>query len=772
MVAGVLASWLILPGLYLYAVVRDMALVFILDDQATNRLLLSKLASAIENDVEVAAFEQPSLALAECTHRAPDLIVTDYKMPGMSGADFIRQLRGTAQCHDIPVMVLTAYHDREIRMQALEAGATDFLLTPLDGAEFVTRARNLLQLRAQQKVLESRAYLLAHELEESERSREETARNDREVLAQVINTVPAFIMAVDASGRCIFVNANQAQNAGGSPSDYVGRPVTILLGDRAIANLDRDQQVFCSGRPISGFEEEIVGPDGAHRVFETAKTPLRDAHQQIIAVVTTSTDITSRKAAEDRMFYMAHHDALTGLANRILLLNAMEKEIRASSNSSRKFALLLLDLDRFKAVNDGFGHPVGDWLLQEIAARLTECCGPNDMVARLGGDEFAILHVCAPPFFDPGQLADRVVRAVTAPILHKGYPLHITASVGLTLFPGDGPDSETLQRNADLAMYQAKAEGKNTYRFFRPALKIQTASALELEIGMREALKSEQFRLLYQPQIDLSTGRVLGVEALLRWERPGFGTLSPGSFLRVAEDTGLIGDIGAWVMRTALHHAAQWRKQDGRGLRVAVNISPSQFLRQDVVALVAEALAETGLPADLLELELIESTLLDDRPATTNALRALSNRGVRFSIDDFGIGYASLSYFKRVTISRIKIDRSYIQSFPASREDEAIVCSAVALGRSLHIPVLAEGIETVQELSAVKQAGCDEGQGFYFSEPLMPELILPILQTARRVAQDIASNHCAGPVGRSRIRSGRDNAALAAYMRSRSLAAA
>ena len=704
-----------------------MTLVFILDDQATNRLLLSKLALSVETDLEVVTFEDPSSALVDCAQRTPDLIISDYKMPSLSGAEFIRRLRAIPQCHDIPVIVLTAYHDREIRMRALEAGATDFLLTPLDSAEFASRARNLLHLRAQQKLLESRAHLLAHELEESERSREEAARNDREVLAQVIDTVPAFIMAADQSGRCIFVNASQAQYAGGVPSDYVGRSVTALLGDRAQSNLDRDRQIFHTGQPMSGFEEEIVGPDGARRVFETAKTPLRDAKQNIIAVVTISTDVSSRKAAEDRMAYMAHHDALTGLANRVLLLDRIEKEIRFSRAPRRKFALLLLDLDRFKAVNDGFGHPVGDWLLQEIAARLTECCGPDDMVARLGGDEFAILHVGYKTCFDPAHLADHVVRAVTAPIVHQGYPLYVTASVGLTVFPQDGQDSETLQHNADLAMYQAKAEGKNTYRFFRPALKLATASALELEISMREALKSDQFRLVYQPQIDLSTGKVLGVEALLRWERPGHGTLSPDCFLRVAEETGLIGDIGAWVMRTAVQHGAQWRRQDGRGLRVAVNISPSQFLRQDMVALVDQILDETGFPADLLELELIESTLLDDRPATTEALRALSARGVRFSIDDFGMGYASLSYFKRATISRIKIDRSYIQHFPASREDQAIVSSAVALGRALNIPVLAEGIETIQELSAVKRVGCDEAQGFYFSKPLSHDRILSVM---------------------------------------------
>jgi diguanylate cyclase (GGDEF)-like protein/PAS domain S-box-containing protein len=727
MVAGVLVSRLIPPGVCRYAAVRNMALVFIVDDQATNRLLLSKLAYSIASKIEIAAFDDPCSALTECARRTPDLIVSDYKMPSMSGADFICRLRATSRCHDIPIMVLTAYNERDIRMEALEAGATDFLLTPVDNDEFVTRARNLLHLRAQQKQLENRAHTLAHDLEESERSREEAARNDREVLAQVIDTVPAFIMAADESGRCIFVNASQAQDAGGVPSDYVGRSATALLGDRAQSNLDRDRKIFHSGRPMSGFEEEIVGPDGAHRVFETAKTPLRDARQDIIAVVTISTDITSRKAAEQRMSYMAHHDALTGLPNRLLLFARIQEEISTARANGGKFALLLLDLDRFKAVNDGFGHPVGDWLLQEIAGRLTENCRAEDMVARLGGDEFAILHVNRNLSFDPARLADRVVRAVTAPIVHKGYPLYVTASLGLTIFPTDGHDTETLQRNADLAMYQAKAEGKNTYRFFRPTLKDEMAAALQLEVGMRDALTLNQFRLLYQPQIELRTGEVLGVEALLRWERPGHGTLAPGYFLPVAEETGLIAEIGAWVMRTAVHQAAHWRRQDGRAVRVAVNVSPSQFLRQDVFALVDQTLDETGYPSELLELELTESTLLDDRPATADALRALSSRGVRFSIDDFGIGYASLSYFKRVAISRIKIDRSYIQHFPASREDEAIVRSAVALGRTLNIPVLAEGVETAQELSALRQVGCDEAQGFYFSKPLSHDQVLSVM---------------------------------------------
>jgi len=704
-----------------------MTSVFIVDDQATNRLLLSRLASSIESDIQVAAFDDPIGALTECGQRTPDLVISDYKLGQMSGAEFIQRLRSINQCHDVPIMVLTAYDERTFRMAALEAGATDFLLSPVDHTEFLSRARNLLQLRKQQKRLEGRATVLADELLQSERAREEIARNDREVLGQVIDTVPAFIMAADQSGRCIFVNASQARYAGGSPSDYVGQPITLLLGDRSTLALAQDREIFLTGQPMSGLEEEITGRDGARRLFDTIKTPLRDARHNIVGVVTISTDITARKAAEEQMTYMAHHDALTGLPNRVLLLHRLQMEIESARQNGRKFALLFLDLDRFKAVNDGFGHPVGDWMLQEIATRLTEACSAEDLVARLGGDEFAILHVGFGTSYDPAVLADRVVRAATAPISHKGYPLYTSVSVGVTVFPTDGQDAETLQRNADLAMYQAKADGKNTYRFFYSTLTEKMESLLRLEVEVREALKLEQFTLRYQPQIDLRTGVICGVEALLRWERPGDDLLLPARFLPVAEESGLIADIGAWVIKTAATHAATWLRDNGRGLRVAVNVSPSQFLRQDVFALVTQTLDATGLPSELLDLELTESTLLDDRPQIAEMLRALTDRGVHFSIDDFGMGYASLRYFKRVSIGRIKIDQSYIRNFPASPEDRAIVESAIALGRALGIPVLAEGVETAQELLAVRQAGCDQAQGFYFGKLLTYDQVLPLL---------------------------------------------
>ena len=705
-----------------------MACVVIVDDQATNRLLLSKLASLIENEIKVLSFEDPICALRECDHHDPDLIITDYNMVTMNGAEFIGHLRASARCHDVPIMVLTAYNDRPFRMAALQAGATDFLLTPVDQGEFISRARNLLQLRKQQKILESRATILADELLESERAREEIARNERETLSQVINTVPSFIMAADRSGKCIFVNASQARYAGGLPSDYVGRPVATLLGDRTERCVEQDQEIFRTGQPMAGLEEEIIASDGMRRTFATIKTPLRAAKQDIIAVVTTSTDITSHKEAEARMTFMAHHDGLTGLPNRLRLVDRMQIEMRAAKTCGRKLALFFIDIDRFKAINDGFGHSVGDWLLQEVASRLTDHCSAEDTVARLGGDEFAILHVGINGPADAARLADAVIRAVAAPILHKGHPLYITVSIGITIFPTDGLDADMLQRNADLAMYAAKDDGKNRCRFFQRSLKEKMDLTLRLEVEMRQALQLNQFVLHYQPQIDLQTGQICGFEALLRWKRPGQGLLLPSYFLPAAEETGLIAEIGSWTVRTAAQHASDWMRKNQKGLRVAVNISPSQFLQQDVLEMVKQALNQTGLPPALLDLELTEGTLLDDRPRTADMLRALSDRGVQFSIDDFGTGYASLGYFKRVSISRIKIDQSYVRKFPASREDGAIVGSAVAIGSALGIPVLAEGVETKEELLAIERAGCNEAQGFYFGKPVMQDQVLPLVQ--------------------------------------------
>jgi diguanylate cyclase (GGDEF)-like protein/PAS domain S-box-containing protein len=722
-----------------------MAYVIIIDDQASNRLLFSELAWSIGSEMTVAAFEEPALALAACREHCPDLIITDYKMAGMTGAEFVREVRLIDGCHEVPIMVLTVFSERAFRMEALRAGATDFLLSPVDHSEFIARARNLLKMRSQQKLIENRATLLARELEQSELHREEIIRDNGEVLAQVIDTVPAFIMAVDRESRCVFVNASQARYAGGVPGDFVGRGVLQLLGGpRGLKSQELDRQVFHTELSLKSYEEDVTGLDGVTRTFMTTKTPLRDANRRVVSVVTTSLDITSRKLAEERLTRMALHDALTDLPNRYLLHDRLQRLLLAKQEK-RGFALLFLDLDRFKSVNDSFGHHVGDWLLQQVAQRLQAACREEDTVARLGGDEFAILHTAAAGV-DPAALARRVIKAIAEPMPHAGIPLNVTVSIGITQFPGDGGDVETLQRNADLAMYQAKAAGKNTYRFYRPAMNEHIARTIQMEAELRGALEAGQFCLHYQPQLDLRSGLVTGFEALLRWIRPDHGLVLPGVFLPVAEETGLIADIGAWVLRTAVMQAAGWQAINGRPIRIAVNVSAVQFVRQDLAALVRSTIAAHDLAPQLLDLELTEGTLLDESPRTVETLRALSNFGMQFSIDDFGTGYASMNYIKRVPISRLKIDRSFIKDFPASRQDAAVVGSVVALGHALGVPVLAEGVETMAELEAVRAAGCDEVQGYLIGRPVeaaaVAGLILrpPMLQRRAELRAETAAD--------------------------------
>ena len=705
-----------------------MAHIIVVDDQPSNRLLFSVLARSIGSDVTVNSFADPTIALKACQAEDPDLIVTDFKMVGMTGAEFIRQLRALNGCDDVPVIVLTVYSERTFRMEALQAGATDFLLSPVDHAEFIARARNLLKMRRQQRLIENRAVTLAHELHQSEMYCEEIIRESGEALAQVIDTVPAFIMAADRDGRCLFVNASQAHFAGGVPQEFVGRSVSKLVGQaRSAKNNELDSHVFEYGKSIKSYEEGIEGPDGQLRTFLTSKTPLRDANLNIISVVTTSLDITSRKIAEERLTRMALHDALTDLPNRYLLNDLLQRLMRKGQRDNAQFALLFLDLDRFKNVNDTFGHHSGDGLLQQIGKRLLKACRVGDTVARLGGDEFAILQTVMSNEKDTTALAQRVIETISQPLMHAGVSLRVTGSIGISMFPIDGTEAETLQRNADLAMYQAKAEGKNTFRFFQPAMNERVTTAIRLEAELRRALETDQFRLHYQPLLDLHASRITGFEALVRWNRPGHGLVMPDTFLSVAEETGLVVEIGAWVLRRAVREAATWQCLDGRPIRIAVNVSPVQFLRQDVMQLVKEAVQESRLEPSLLDLELTEGTLLDHSPGTVEALQALSAFGMKFTIDDFGTGYASMNYIKRIPMSRLKIDRSFVQNFPASREDAAVVGSLVTLGHALDVPILAEGVETLTQLDALRRAGCDEVQGFLIGRAVeadaVPELI-------------------------------------------------
>jgi diguanylate cyclase (GGDEF)-like protein/PAS domain S-box-containing protein len=706
-----------------------MSVIVILDDRATNRKIFGKLAHSIDADAEVHSFGDPADALVWLETHTPDLVVTDFKMPSMDGAEFIRRFRARPRLAEIPVIVITVYEEREFRLQALQAGATDFLHSPVDHQEFVTRARNLLKLRHQQLLLADRAAGLERKLEHSE----EALRNSSERLAQVIDTVPAMISAADKNGCFLFVNAYQAALAGLDPTTVVGKDVSELFGeDHGSRSGALDRKVLRTGKPLPSYEEEITDRTGERRVFLTTKSPLRDSSNAVIGVLTNSLDITEHKRAEEHLLHMAQHDALTGMANRALLSDLVRREFVLARRGDRPFAVHRINLDAFKNVNDALGHGVGDRFLRGIAERLRLLTKEGDAVARLGGDEFAVLQTNATQE-EAEELAQRIVTSVSQPFEFDDERIEVTTSVGVAVHPGDGADEQEILSNADLAMYQAKGDGGNQFRFFAADMHSRAREALALDSRLREAVNQTQFVLHYQPQIDLRTRRIVGAEALVRWQMPERGLVSPGEFLPRAEKTGLILPLNEWVLREACREAASWPRRGLPPLRISVNLSSVQFRKQSVPLLVARVLADTGLDPRRLDLELTESMLLEQTDAVVRDLQQLRELGVGISIDDFGTRYSSLTYVKHFPIDRLKIDQSFVRDLGSNPHDAAIVRAIVSLGHSLELEVVAEGVESADQVALLHAEGCDEAQGYLFGKPMPADEFIALAASDRKL---------------------------------------
>ncbi len=696
-----------------------MSLIVILDDRVTNRNIFAKLAASIEDGVVVRTFGDPVEALAWLESNTPDLVFSDFKMPHLDGAEFVRRFREIPGCVDVPVVVLTVYEERSSRIRALEAGATDFLQSPVDHHEFLTRARNLLKMSKQQQIIKSRAYSLERELQQSERSREDLLRDSRERLVQVIDTVPAMISAADHDGHCIFVNAHKAAFYGVDPASAIGRSGDEIFGKEHTArSRGLDRLVFESGKALPSFEEEILDRNGENRVWLTTKSPLRESSGRVTNVLTTSLDITDRKRAESHLLHLAHHDPLTDLPNRTFLRDRLRRQIARTRRGDRIFALHVVDLDRFKGVNDVFGHELGDQLLKAVAGRITSTVGDTEMVARLDGDEFAILQTDVKRVEDVVELAGWILEVLGEPLTLEGQALSAGASIGIAIHPSDGNDADELLKNADLAVHRAKVEGGNTYRMFSADMNAISRAAVVLEAELRQALARKEFELVYQPQVDIRTGEIVGCEALLRWRRSGTELVEPSEFLPLAEEIGLIVPINEWVLHEACTQSRAFDRAGLPPLRMAVNLSPVQFAKQDVARHVIEVLEQTGLDPSRLELELTESIVIQNNKNTSNNLRQLQEMGVTFSIDDFGTGYSSLAYVKNFPVNRLKIDQGFIRNLANDLNDAAIVRAIVSLAHSLNLDVIAEGVEHAEQLEILRKEGCDEVQGYFFSRPL------------------------------------------------------
>jgi len=502
--------------------------------------------------------------------------------------------------------------------------------------------------------------------------------------------------------------------------------------------------------PLRGGEQSAVSFVTTHKRKDGSLYPVEvrlqlSSAEQPPLFVAIIQDITERRKAEEKLSYLAYYDTLTGLPNRALLHESLRQSMVEADRRERLVAVLMLDLDRFKVINDTLGHSVGDGLLQAVGQRLAAAVRPGDTVARLGGDEFALVLANVAGSDDVAHVVQKILSHFSEAVQVGGHELHVTPSLGITLYPLDGSNIDDLLRNADTAMYQAKARGRNNFQFFTNELNQRAERRLALENAMHHALPRGEMFLEYQPQIDLTNGRVTGCEALLRWRHPELGLVSPLEFISIAEDTGLILPIGEWVLRQACQDVAAWHRAGYRGLQVAVNVSARQLHLQDFQDLVRRALNETGLPAAALDLEITEGTLLQDVEETLDLLNALAAHGVRLSIDDFGTGYSSLAYLRRLPLDTLKVDRAFVGDVTADAGSAAIVRAIIAMGRSLNMTVIAEGVETAAQVKFLREHGCHGAQGFHFSRPVSTEDFKSLLSRDKPRPRTVSSRTAPRP---------------------------
>ena len=560
------------------------------------------------------------------------------------------------------------------------------------------------------------------EREAQRRQAESSLADSHHLLQAVIDTAPVRIFWKNKDLCYLGCNPAFAKDVGEVDTSSIIGKDDFQLGWHEQAELYRaeDQQVIDTGAPQLFYEKMLVRADDNTIWIRTSKVPLQNEAKETIGILGIYEDITERKNADERIHYLANFDPLTGLPNRAQLNEHLKYALSLTKRSNGNSALMLLDLDHFKDINDTLGHSVGDVLLVELAKRLSLLLREGDTVTRLGGDEF-ILLLPGTDELGASQVAQKLLDVIAEPYQIEHYELNLTASIGIALYPQDGEDMETLSKSADTAMYRAKQDGRHCYRFFTQEMQIHSERNLHLVNALRHALEHDQLQLNYQPQVSIHSGHIIGAEALLRWQHPELGEVSPAEFIPVAESSGLILPIGEWVLRCAVRQAKAWIKEGFAPMIMAVNLSAVQFRHPDLPELITRILNEEGLPPQYLELELTESVAMHNPQAVIDVMDNLHERGVRMSIDDFGTGYSSLSYLKKFKVYRLKIDKSFVRDICTDPEDKAIVSAIIKMARSLGLRTIAEGVETASQLEFLSEQGCDEVQGYLFSKPVIHE---------------------------------------------------
>jgi diguanylate cyclase (GGDEF)-like protein/PAS domain S-box-containing protein len=677
--------------------------LIITSDANDASILTDTLAMARDGPFTVEWVRDLSSAFARLEQGGIDIILADFFLPDSQGTETFNVL--IKLFPQVPIMMLSNDEQEHLSVEAVERGAQGFLSKGYFHHTLVPQAlRNIIQ----RKGVEEALYV------------------ERERARVTLESIGDGVLSTDVSGNITYLNAQAERLTGWSRDEACGHPISKVfhLIDSTTRQPARNpvEQVIAHEKPMALHANTVlVRRDGYEFPIEDSIAPIFDRTGNVTGAVIVFRDITQVRAMAQHMSHLAQHDYLTGLPNRMLLNDRLSQAIAYAKRHGTQIAVLFLDLDNFKHINDSLGHLVGDMLLESVAQRLVEQVRQSDTVSRQGGDEFVVLLHEDMYAENAAIAAEKIVQSLMQPHHLDKHELHITTSIGISLFPSDGNDAVTLIKNADTAMYHAKKKGRDNYQFFKSDMNVRAVERQSIEADLRRAIEQEEFVLHYQPKVNLSTGEVTGAEALIRWIHPTKGMIFPESFIEIAEDCGLIIPIGRLVLRQACRQAQEWMNQGMPSIIIAVNISALEFRHQHFFECVREILSETGMNPTLLQLELTESVLMRNIESSATILWALKNMGVQLAVDDFGTGYSSLSYLHQFPIDALKIDQSFVKNISHNASNGIIVNAVIKMGASLNQSVIAEGIETQEQLTFLSAHQCNEGQGHLLGWPSPPE---------------------------------------------------
>jgi len=691
-------------GMTLWANDQDgKPLLLLVDDVSANLQLLAAMLKD-EYRLRTATSGKSALELLE-RDDLPELVLLDLMMPDISGIEVLRTMRQQARTRDVPVIIITADTTEQNQLEGLMQGAEDYLTKPVSAPILRARIKNLLARRRSERALRLSAHVFEHSGE--------------------------AILICDRDNHIVAVNAAFERLTGYTFAEVRGKNPKLLASGRTTKEEYRTMWRTLLSEGVWQGELWDRHKDGHTYPKMTTISTVKNHEGKIDYFIANFADISAQKQAEERIRRLALFDALTGLSNRLHLSILFEQILATVQREKRQLAVIFLDLDRFKLINDTLGHRVGDLLLVEVAQRIKWSLRSSDLAARLGGDEFVIVIAADHAPAAAASVAGKLLRSLGAPYELAGHIVHSSPSIGIALYPADGSDVETLMKNADTAMYHAKQSGRNNAQFYTEAMNLAARERIELENALRRALEQREFVLHYQPQVCAGSERICGVEALLRWQHPEKGLIAPALFIPVAEETGLIEAIGEWVIDEACRQAAAWKAAGIRGVVVAVNLSAQQLKNDSLVPRVRATLERHGLEKGEIEFEVTETTAMTDPERAIERLTALRALGIRLSIDDFGTGYSSLFQLKRLPLDALKLDRAFVSGIEKNQNDAVICATTIAMARSLGLHVIAEGVETkAQRDFLTAKHRCDLLQGYLFGKPEPAEAI-----TARLLQQ-------------------------------------